>query len=72
MHFHLKRSFFLFLVSLNHAKLNNPFFLLVRNVMRLQLFSELWNGLEQIGDQTVVGHLENWSLRVLVDSHNGL
>lgn len=38
----------------------------------LQLLRHLRDGLEQVGDKAVVGHLEDGRLRVLVDGHNRL
>jgi len=31
-----------------------------------------WNRLEQIRNQTRIGHLEDWRVRIFVDSHNHL
>lgn len=38
----------------------------------LQFICELWHSLEQIRDQSVIGHLKDRSFRILVDCHNCL
>ena len=40
--------------------------------VHLDLLLDLWDGLEEVSDESVVGHLEDGRLGVLVDSHNGL
>ena len=47
-----------------------PFFICfgIESDLRLQL----WQSRKQVGDQTVVGNLEDGSILVLVDGHNDL
>jgi len=46
--------------------------LFVVKQLNLNFLANLWNGLEQVCDETVVGHLENRGLGVLIDSYDRL
>merc|ERR1712112_266839 len=36
----------------------------------LDFLTELWNSFEQISNKSIVRHLKDWSLSILVDCHN--
>ena len=36
----------------------------------LDFLTELWNSFEQISNKSIVRHLKDWSLSILVDGHN--